>query len=321
MTNKEFMWSHLVHLGYNCWNDPGNTKGREHRSTPCATTKLEFDRELWYSHLAELREIGVNTLIVDVADGMVFESHPELALEGSLAHDEMRAEVAKMKAMGFEVVPKLNFSAAHDIWLKEYSYMLGTGIYREVCAQLIDEVCDVFKPKHFHLGMDEETVNNQRSLLYVAIRRGDVWWRDFYHLVNCVEKNNAAAWIWSDRILEYEDEFFEKMPKSVIQNHWYYAGQFSEADEGFTEGKKRHLELYRKMDKAGYKHIPAGSIWDAKDNFSKLTRFALDNISEENLLGMMQTVWERVDKAWMHIHAPALEDIKAAMKIYDEKKK
>ncbi len=321
MANKNFMWSHLVHLGSNCWNDVGNTKGREHRSTPCASEKLLFNRELWDAHMKDLRDVGVNTLIVDVADAMVFESHPELALEGSFTHDEMRKEVEKLKAMGFEVIPKLNFSAAHDIWLKEYSYMLGSGIYREVCGHLIDEVCDVFKPKYFHLGMDEETVNNQRNLNYVAIRRGEMWWRDFYHLVNCTEKNNAAAWIWSDRVLEYEDEFFAKMPKSVIQNHWYYAGQFNKTDEGMTEGKLRHLELYGKMDKAGFKQVPAGSVWDAKDNFEKLTKFALENISEENLLGMMQTVWERIDEGWMHAHEPAIEHIKAAIKIYDEKMK
>ena len=36
--------------------------------------------------------------------------------------------------------------------------MLSTTVYRQFCADLIKEVCEVFKPRYFHLGMDEENV-------------------------------------------------------------------------------------------------------------------------------------------------------------------
>lgn len=319
MADNRFMWSHLVHLGWNCWNDMSIHRGRENRSTPCGSHTLLFDRPLWDAHMQELRDIGINTLIVDVADAMRFESHPEIAIDDSWTHYEMKKEVEKLKAMGFEVIPKLNFSAGHDVWLKDYSHMLCTDIYRQVCRDLIDEVCEVFKPNHFHLGMDEETAVNQRNQDYVVIRRGDFWWRDFYHLVDSVERNNATAWIWSDRVLDYEEEFFAKMPTSVVQNNWYYWGCFKEGDPEFNEKRQQHINTFYRMDKLGMKQVPAGSIFFTDDNFEKLTKFALENISRENLMGMMQTVWERVDKDWMHVHKTALDNYRKTLSLYGDK--
>ena len=43
MENK-LRWMQLVHLGSNLWNEEGNTKGREKRSTPQASSGFLFDR-------------------------------------------------------------------------------------------------------------------------------------------------------------------------------------------------------------------------------------------------------------------------------------
>ena len=128
MQNDKFIWAHLLHLGSNMWNEEGNTRGRTHRSTPCASNVLRFDRELWHSHTKELREIGENTLIIDVAESLLYKSHPEISAQGALTHEEMSAEVQRLKDMGFEVIPKLNFSTCHDVWLKDYSRMISTPI-------------------------------------------------------------------------------------------------------------------------------------------------------------------------------------------------
>ena len=101
--NQNFMWANLVHLGSNMWNEEGNTTGREHRSTPCASPTLRFFRETWDAHMQELRQSGVNTLIIDVGESLKYESHPELAAEGAFTHDQMKAELAKLRGMGFEI--------------------------------------------------------------------------------------------------------------------------------------------------------------------------------------------------------------------------
>ena len=311
--SQTFMWTHLVHLGSNMWNEEGNTRGREHRSTPCASSKLRFYRDLWDEHILKLKQSGVNALIIDIGEAMRYESHPELAVEGSWSHEEMRAEVARLKAMGFEVIPKLNFSACHDIWLKDYSRMLSTPIYYQVCRDVIEEVCEVFRPKYFHIGMDEENIQNQRNFDLAVVRQFDLWWKDFYYLVDLVEKQGARPWIWSDYMWTYPELFLERMPKSVIQSNWYYGRGF----EIGSERDEKILRCFEELDCHGFDQIPAGSVFSYRENFEGLTRYCAEHISSEHLLGMMQTTWERIDPDWMQVHREAEESIAAAKKWYD----
>ena len=308
MNRMQFMWAHLVHLGSNMWNEEGNTRGREHRSTPCASSILRFDGALWDAHMQELRDSGVNTVIVDVGEAMLYESHPEISAKGAFDKARMRREVEKLQALGFEVIPKLNFSACHDAWLGDYSRMLSTPIYYRVCTELIDEVCEVFKPRHFHLGMDEETAGHQANFNMCIIRQFDLWWHDLYYLVDCVEKNGARAWVWSDYIWNRTDEYLAKMPKSVMQNNWYYGDPFS----NLNESRENRLRCYDLLDAHGFDQVPAGSVFSMADNFERLTEFSKAHISSERLCGMMQTVWERIDNGWMDRHAAAAQSIKNA---------
>ena len=319
MANKNFMWANLVHLGSNMWNEEGNTAGREHRSTPCASPKLLFNRECWDAHMQELKDVGVNTLILDIGDAMLYESHPEIALEGSWDRDTMLAEIKKLTDMGFELVPKLNFSSCHDIWLKDYSRMLSTPTYYQVCKDLIAEVCEVFKPKYFHLGMDEETYGHQKNFKYAVVRHGDLWWHDFYFYLDCVEKGGARPWIWSDYAWNHPELFLEKMPKDVIQSNWYYSRKFSSADEGFTELSATRIATFEMLDKHGYDQVPTGSVYSSDENFELLTRHCVNHISSDKLMGMMQSTWERIDPDWMHVHHRAAESIKRTKDWYENR--
>lgn len=319
MQQKSFMWAHLLHLGSNMWNEVGNTRGREHRSTPCASEVLRFDRPLWEAHTLALKEAGVNTLIIDVAEALAYKSHPEISAKGALTHEEMAAEVHRLKDLGFEVIPKLNFSTAHDIWLGEYSRMISTSIYYNVCRDLIDEVCEVFKPKYFHLGMDEENLRNQRNQMICIIRQHELWWHDFYYLVECVEKHGARPMIWADYFWDYPEMCIEKMPKSVIMCGWYYwkcHGDFGEK----TASRMHILDSFKRLSELGYDQLPTASVWAELDNMPELTQYLVDKLDPEHWLGMMQTTWERIDKDWMHVHENAIAAIKKSKAIYESLK-
>ena len=313
--NQPFLWTNLLHLGCNMWTEEGNTRGRENRSNSQAFTRLRFNRELWDAHILELKEAGVNALIIDVGEALRYESHPELAIEGSWSHAEMRAEVERLRTLGFEVIPKLNFSAAHDIWLKDYSRMLSTPTYYDVCRDVIAEVCEVFEPKYFHLGMDEENIQNQRNYNYAVIRQYDLWWHDLYFLIGEVEKAGARPWVWSDYMWTNPEVYLAKMPKSVLQSNWYYNGEF----ENLNENREKMLRCFDVLDQHGFDQIPAGSVWAAHENLEGLTRYCAEHISPERLLGMMQTTWERIDPDWMHVHHTAAERIAAAKQWYETK--
>lgn len=291
MIKPDFMWSVLVHLGSNMWNEEGNTRacgGGVQDPEAIASSTLRFDRQLWDKYINKIHAAGANTIIIDIGEALVYDTHPELAVKGSWTKEEMKAELKKLRAMGFEVVPKLNFSAGHDIWLGEYSYMVSSSIYRQVCADLISEVCEVFKPKYFHLGMDEETWNDQSHFDYAVIRQRDVYWRDFYHLVDCVEKENVRPWIWSDRMWHHTEEFLKKMPKSVLQSNWYYSIDFDKPKDKWREHRIKCFEL---LDKHGFDQVPTGSNFGYYENMEILAKYCYEKIDHDRLYGFMQTPW------------------------------
>ena len=316
MSSTPFMWTYFIQLGSNMWNEPGNTRGRAHRSTPSASETFLFNREAWDEHTELLRASGCNTLVVDVGEALAYESHPEINVKGSWDHDTMRAEVARLRGMGFTVIPKLNFSACHDIWLGEYSRMLSTTPYYRVCRDVIDEVCEVFGAEHFHLGMDEETARNQVNFDHCTVRQHDLWWHDFYYLVECVERNNARPWIWADYGWHNEETFFRKMPKEVLQQNWYYSAAFDL--DTMNETSRTYLTFCDKLAAHGYDQVPTGSVWSNRENFEGLVRYCREHIAGEHLLGFMQTAWERTDPAWMHVHQNGAETLAAAKKWYEE---
>ncbi len=314
--NTNLMWTYFIQLGTNMWNEPGNTRGRAHRSTPSASETFLFDRGAWDEHTALLKESGVNTLVIDIGEAMRYESHPEIAVKGSWDHDTMRAEIERLRGMGFELIPKLNFSACHDVWLGEYSRMLSTSVYYNVCRDVINEVCEVFKPRHFHIGMDEETARNQVNLDYCVVRQHDLWWHDLYFLIDCVEKNNARPWIWADYGWNNAETFFAKMPKEVVQNNWYYSADFN--TDTMNETTKAHLTFFDKLAERGYEQMPTGSVWSKRENFEGLVRYCAEHIPT-GLLGFMQTSWERTAPDWMHVHRTGAETLVAAKTWYENR--
>lgn len=290
---NEFMWATLVHLGTNLWFEEGNEHGMDEDKLwkfP-ASKDLRFDRTVWENYILRMKECGVNTIVLDVADALKYDSHPEIAVNGAWTPDEMRAEIKRLNDMGIEVIPKLNFSSCHDEWLGVYSRMLSTPIYYQVCKDLIDEVCEIFKPRFVHLGMDEEVFENQKDYDFVVIRQHDLWWHDFYYLVQCVENNGARAMMFSDHARHYPEEFVEKVPKSVVQCVWYYFNKFGDDMDEMCEVRVRPLKT---LDEAGYDIFPTGSIEYFDENLLNLTKYCAENISKEHLLGFMQTTWESV---------------------------
>ena len=294
--HHDFIWSTLVHFSTNLWHDMGNTRcdGSRIWKSP-ASPRLRFDRELWNEYVEWLIECGSNAIVIDLGDAMVYDSHPEIAVEGAFTKDEMRRELDRLNSLGFEVIPKLNFSATHDVWLGEYSRMLSTAKYYEVCRDIIDETCELFEARLFHIGFDEETYEHQREYDYVTVRNGDLWWHDLKFMAECVEKNGARALVWADYARTKPDEFVAKLPKSVIPVNWYYMTEF----ENFSDDFHRiRVEPFDILQKHGFDQIPGGSVEYHKENMELLAKHCKAHISPEHLLGFIQTTWASVEPTY-----------------------
>ena len=308
----------LIHLGGNMWNEEGNIRTREKNPDGVASSNLRFSRTLWDTYLSEMREAGVNTILLDLAEGLRYESHPELAVNGSWTCEDITNELVRLRGMGFEVIPKLNFSAGHDVWLGEYSRMVSTSVYYRVCADLIHEVCEIFKPGFFHLGMDEETANHQGSFLFAAARQYELWWHDFYYLVDLVEKENVRSWIWSDYMWKHREEYLRKMPKSVLQSNWYYDMEFD--GPNLSAVNRNYLECFDLLDRYGYNQVPAGSNYYHAGNMEALTGYCTERLSSGKLLGFMQTPWKLMEERNHERLTEAAETLKTAKKRYERTK-
>ena len=317
-----FIWSALLHMGTNMWCDQvpdrwGPYKGEDLKLV-CEADHLRFDENVWRSVTGRMADVGMNMVIIDLGEAIQYPSHPELAVKGSWDVERFRKELARLRAMGLEPIPKLNFSTAHDTWLKQYERMVSTAKYYQVCADLIRDVAEIFdRPRFMHLGYDEETAGHQRKYAFCVVRQGDLWWHDFLWFVKETEKNGMRPWIWSDYVWHHPDLFYSRMPKSVLQSNWYYGADF-DLDALKAKGRDRHaayVKAYEDLDKAGFDQIPTGSNWSCDTNFAGTVAHCRKVCSPDRLKGFLMAPWFFTLPNYEKKNLEAIDQVGAAMKL------
>lgn len=281
---NDMIWSALLHLGYNMWGDRKEPTLKDQRYRDYVGQPfLRCDMKLWRELCQRYAAAGANQIIIDLGEGVRYESHPELAVKGSLSPAKLRKELDFIRGLGLEPIPKLNFSATHDLWLGPYSLCLSTDTYYGVCRDLIDEVITLFDtPRFFHIGMDEETAEHQRYMAYAVLRQHELWWHDLYFLVDRVERRGVRAWMWSDYAWNHA-EYTRKCPRTVLQSNWYYGEKFGV--------KLDRVRTYNALDKAGFEQVPTGSNWVHYSNFPDTVKYCRRHLKPGLLKGFMQTPW------------------------------
>ena len=293
--NDEMIYGLLIHLGRNMW---GGDAVADH---------VRYDETVWNEITEHMADVKANMLVIDLGEALAYPSHPELAVKGSWSVAKMKAEIARLKGLGIEAIPKLNFSSSHDYWLKEYRRMHSTREYYKVVADLIRDVSEIFgRPRFIHLGWDEEKFKTQRKGYdYISVRQGELWWRDMLFTAEEAKKNGMRPWIWSDKEWMAKDEFLAKCPRDIVQRHWYYSPFFGEKwqvrdqpllDKHFREDYVEPYTLcaFKELADAGFDQICCGSNIYHHNNFHDLVRHCLKTVPRERLLGFLQAPWGEV---------------------------
>lgn len=276
----KFMWAYLAHFGMKMW---------EKR---CHYTDLKVDDSMWLSLTERAAQIGVNVFVIDLGEGMVFPSHPELAVRGSWEPERMKEEIVRLKKMGMMAVPKLNFSSSHDQWLGKWRPYLSTPEYFTVCSEILRDVAEVFDESPlFHIGYDEETffIQNVNKFEYKRLRSGNLWWHDFMWFVDEVQKYGMRPWIWSDMCWEHKDEFLARMPRTVLQSNWYYWESFNLKEMG--KMYRPMVEAYETLEKGRYDQVPCGSTYACRTNFGDTIEYCRNLIKGDRLKGFFMAPW------------------------------
>lgn len=331
------IWANLLHLSTNMWEDHAHIKKlvfwpdiieeEIHRDDyECKTCRdavawglrayrpyLVHDESVWNKILKQMSTAGMNMVVIDLGDAIQYESHPEIAVKNAWSTQKLKKELAKIRKLGLEPIPKMNFATTHDAWLGEYSRMVSTKKYYEICQNLISEVIDLFDtPRFFHLGMDEETAGHQESFDYAVMRQNDLWWHDLYFFIDQTEKKGVRPWVWADYGWRYPDLFFKKMPKSVLLSNWYYESNYNLAE--IKGSPKIRVEYYMKLEAAGYDQIPTGGNWLMDDCMEATVNFCKSNIDPSRLLGFMTTTWIPTLPLCLEDHLKAVDQVEHAKK-------
>jgi hypothetical protein len=310
-TTAPLFWGNLLHVSYNMWCDrivdqlPGMSKART--EVNCRKPYLRCDDRLWQDLTTRMAEVGMNLLLIDLGDGIRYESHPEIAVTGAWSPQKLGAELARLRKLGLEPIPKLNFSTAHDTWLGPYRRQVSTPTYYKVCSELIAEVAKLFdKPRFFHLGYDEETAGNQVNNDYVVVRQHELWWHDFDFFIAEVERHGVRPWIWSDYAWKHRDEFLQRTPKSVLQSNWYYGATLKETETA--------VKLYGELERHGFDQAPTGSNFEHAENFGETVKYCRRIIAPERLKGFVQTPWRPTLEQFRRVHLEAIAQVAAVIR-------
>lgn len=314
-----FAWSALLHLGFNMWDDfpddpdglarseaeekaRPNPKGPEGR--PSAYHSYVTTREAdWRTTVDHVAAAGHNILFIDLGEAVAFPSHPELAVAGTWSVDKFRRELARIRALGLEPVPKLNFSACHDAWLKQYHRMLSTPRYYQVVADVIADAVEIFdSPRLFHIGYDEEFAEAQANHFHSTVRKGDLWWHDVNFTLNEVSKRGARPVMWADAIWTGRAEFLKRMSKEPLQSNWYYHSDFSEKkqkwDYAFEKeggwGECRNgVAAFLALEEGGFDQLPCCSNWAEDACADAFVGFCKQRIDPSRLKGFCMAPWSK----------------------------
>ena len=328
-SKRELIWATFQPFGRNMWSDvPVPYWGRNKGDTPenrkalsgvVAADHLRFEEEAWRRIADKMVASGVTMAVMDVGEALAYPSHPELHVKGSWAPERVRVEVERCRKLGLELIPKLNFSTGHDIWLKDYHRMVSTPTYYRVCADVLKDVWEAFDhPRLIHLGYDEEDAGNQSLYGYCVVRQGDLWWHDFLYISGLVEKLGARPWIWSDYCWYHQEDFLKRMPKSVLQSNWYYGREF-DLSKITNDNTRRRVSSYSVLAKAGFDQMPCGSTHANDENFPNTVRHCRDLISPEHLKGFLMAPWCGATVAKnVPAYSHAADIIAAAMKVWRE---
>ena len=306
---KEKLWGILVHLSMDMW------KHLEFLNSPLSAY---FEEDVWNEIIDRAADAGMNAIVLDVGNGIRFQSHPEIAKEDAYSIEWAHEQVRKCREKGIALIPKLNFATTHDMWLGDYSRMISSPTYYKVTKELIEEVYEIFEhPAYIHLGMDDEGPFYLQHSQYAVFRRGELYFHDLKYLCGVVSALGATPWIWSSSMQDMPELFREKIDKDelVISPYYYYAlrrenwtpisskqlyidyykENFPDLDISYVEEDPYNVRfrlLSLPMMEYGYKYIPCASVdTGCECNTEDIMEYYKRYADDEKVLGYITAPW------------------------------
>jgi len=197
-----------------------------------------FDSAIGCEVVKAMAAVGMNLLVIDIADGVRYTAYPEMARHYTVPMQALKAVSDAAHAAGIDVVPKLNFAKSgrnlHDLWMLPHTHprncTAGMEEYYRVAKDTIAELVAVCRPgRFFHIGMDEDhyrslpqyvdTIKKLRALVRGHKLRA-IMWND-----SCHDHIQSLAQVYAHKCIAAE----KLLPKDVVQVLWDYGAVHGEA--------------------------------------------------------------------------------------------
>jgi hypothetical protein len=172
-------------------------------------SEIPFDLSLSLDIIDRMASVGLDLVVIDCGDGLIYQSHPELTRHYSQRMDVLQQLVHRANHRGIEVVPLLNFAQSgvfqNNHWFHPHHKLFDNEKYWQFAFEIIDELREIIQPcRFFHIGMDEDHWRSHRQYIQAieALHSG-------------LAKRNLRTIIWNASALrKAEFEVFKE--KSLI---------------------------------------------------------------------------------------------------------
>lgn len=233
-----------------------------------------FDLKVANDVVDAMAETDMNLLVIDIADGVKYKSHPELTRPYSVPMSVLKRLVQRARKRGIEVVPKLNFAQSgrhhHNEWFRPHRRLFDSPEYWRLAFELIDEVIGVCEPERFfHIGMDEDHDRSARQFAAAICT-----------LADGLKQRGLRAVMWKDSPIiggawechgEKSRAAERTTPKDVVQVPW-----------GYREARPKVVQSLRKK---GFE------VWGATGGKPELVRAWRDAVLRYGGTGIFLTAW------------------------------
>ena len=288
------IFSYLVHLGVNYWKKPNS----DYFPIDSYFTELPTEDKAWRETTDFIAQNGFNMLLIDLGEGVQYESHPEIAVKGAWSKEKLKKELDRLRSIGLTPIPKLNFASIHNCWMGEYSNMVSTPIYYKVVEDLIAEAIELFdNPEYLHLGMDEEAYSPYTSFNCLQMqekygvtiaRTNKLYWEDLDFMAKCCLKRGVRPWIWGDAGWFIADDMIKNLSRDVLVSNWYYQRWLN--PQLLADYHRTAMDTFYMLAKNGFDQVPTGATYSTPSNIDDMMLCLKD---KPNILGYMSAPWFR----------------------------
>lgn len=273
---------------------------------------------------------GYNTIVVQIANSVEFDSVPRLTRRGAWSKNELRQFVAHATDRALKVIPEFKFLTHQEKFLQHHYPSLmynavtydprNKGVY-DLVFPLLDEVADLIDPPAIHIGHDEVVGwNEEHAKRHLAegetMLPAELFAADVEAIYQFLESKAIDTWMWGDMLLApnefpsmhteslhggmhgYGQVLRSRLPKKIVICDWHYSD--------------RHQEFasLNAFQRDGFRVI--ATTWKNGETIGNFNRYA----AKRNAYGTMATTWYYVPLRRWDVVEQILTNTADAFKYY-----